>query len=277
MDNIWIYLIGGVILLLFTAFIGFLTRYKRCPSDRILVIYGSVGAGRSARCMHGGAAFVLPILQDYQFLDLRPMSIDIQLNNALSKQNIRVSVPSTFTIGITTDPEKMGGDYYPKYPLGLPLLYACIFWIFGATKAATLAFLVSPVCSILAVAGMFFLGRVMAGSFAGLMAAILLGTSELTIELSNNPNSHASCLAFIVWGIYLLVKWWQGKGSWAGSLLGIVGGFLIGYAGLIRYSEGLLVLPIAVACFSRVSGRQWKDSFPTAAVVGSTRSIQPPS
>jgi flotillin len=107
-DILYMILIGGAVLLLFTAFIGFLTRYKRCPSDRIMVIYGRVGEGRSARCMHGGAAFVLPIVQDYQFLDLRPMSIDIQLNNALSKQNIRVSVPSTFTIGITTDPEKMG-------------------------------------------------------------------------------------------------------------------------------------------------------------------------
>jgi flotillin len=108
MDMTYVYLIGGVALLLFTAFIGFLTRYKRCPSDRVLVVYGRVGEGRSARCMHGGAAFILPIVQDYQFLDLRPMSIDIQLNNALSKQNIRVSVPSTFTIGITTDPDKMG-------------------------------------------------------------------------------------------------------------------------------------------------------------------------
>src|ERR1019366_6255296 len=108
MDLIYVYLVGGVALLFFTALIAFLTRYKRCPSDRVLVIYGRVGEGRSARCMHGGAAFILPIVQDYQFLDLRPMSIDIQLNNALSKQNIRVSVPSTFTIGITTDPDKMG-------------------------------------------------------------------------------------------------------------------------------------------------------------------------
>jgi flotillin len=108
MGILYLVLIGGVVLLFFTAFIGFLTRYKRCPSDRVLVVYGRVGEGRSARCMHGGAAFILPIVQDYQFLDLRPMSIDIQLNNALSKQNIRVSVPSTFTIGITTDPDKMG-------------------------------------------------------------------------------------------------------------------------------------------------------------------------
>src|SRR6201996_343702 len=101
-------LIGGAALLVFMAFLGFLTRYKRCPSDRVLVVYGRVGEGRSARCMHGGAAFIWPVVQDYQFLDLRPMSIDIQLNNALSKQNIRVSVPSTFTIGVTTDADKMG-------------------------------------------------------------------------------------------------------------------------------------------------------------------------
>src|SRR5277367_1368927 len=108
MDILIMGLVGGFVLVIFIGVFAFMTRYKRCPSDRILVIYGRVGEGRSARCMHGGAAFVLPIIQDYQFLDLRPMSIDIQLNNALSKQNIRVSVPSTFTIGITTDPDKMG-------------------------------------------------------------------------------------------------------------------------------------------------------------------------
>jgi len=109
MDSMAIfYMLGGVVALIVITFIALLSRYKRCPSDRVLVVYGRVGAGRSARCMHGGAAFIFPIIQDYQYLDLRPMSIDIQLNNALSKQNIRVSVPSTFTIGITTDQDKMG-------------------------------------------------------------------------------------------------------------------------------------------------------------------------
>jgi flotillin len=109
MENMaWLSLIAGTALLLFLTLIGFLSRYRRCPSDRVLVVYGRVGTGRSARCLHGGAAFVWPVLQDYKYLDLHPMSIDIQLNNALSKQNIRVSVPSTFTIGVTTDPDKMG-------------------------------------------------------------------------------------------------------------------------------------------------------------------------
>jgi len=86
-------------------------RYKRCPSDRILVVYGKVGAGsdgsRSAKCIHGGAAFIWPIIQDYEFLDLTPLSIDIDLKGALSKQNIRVDVPSRFTVGISTEPGVM--------------------------------------------------------------------------------------------------------------------------------------------------------------------------
>jgi flotillin len=102
------YLAAGFVALFLVCFFAFISRYRRCPSDRVLVVYGRVGTGRSARCLHGGAAFVWPVIQDYQYLDLRPMSIDIQLNNALSKQNIRVSVPSTFTIGVTTDADKMG-------------------------------------------------------------------------------------------------------------------------------------------------------------------------
>jgi len=101
-------LIGVVVLVLsvFSLIVGFARRYKRCPSDKILVIYGkwigSAAKGASAKCLHGGAAFILPILQDYQFLDLTPIPIDIKLQGALSQQNIRVNTPSTFTVGIST-------------------------------------------------------------------------------------------------------------------------------------------------------------------------------
>lgn len=88
-------------------FLSLLKRYKRCPSDRILVVYGKVGSNEegslSAKCIHGGAAFIWPIIQDYAFLDLTPISIEVNLTNALSKQNIRVDVPSRFTVGISTE------------------------------------------------------------------------------------------------------------------------------------------------------------------------------
>jgi flotillin len=82
-------------------------RYRRCPSDRILVIYGKVADNRSAHCLHGGGTFVWPLIQDFAYLSLTPMTISIPLQNALSFQNIRINVPSTFTVGISTDPAIM--------------------------------------------------------------------------------------------------------------------------------------------------------------------------
>ncbi|MEE9362521.1 MAG: SPFH domain-containing protein [Cellulophaga sp.] len=96
--------IGFAVFFIFILFVVLIRRYKRCPSDRILVVYGKVSGGKSAKCIHGGAAFILPVIQDYQFLDLTPISIEVNLVNALSKQNIRVNVPSRFTIGISTEP-----------------------------------------------------------------------------------------------------------------------------------------------------------------------------
>ncbi|QTD39056.1 flotillin family protein [Polaribacter batillariae] len=96
--------VGIAILFIFILIIAMIKRYKRCPSDRILVVYGKVGGGESAKCIHGGAAFIFPVIQDYEFLDLTPISIEVNLVNALSKQNIRVNVPSRFTIGISTEP-----------------------------------------------------------------------------------------------------------------------------------------------------------------------------
>lgn len=87
------------------VFLG--SRYRRCPSDRILVKYGKIGGQKSARCYHGGATFVLPVLQDYAYLSLTPLPIDIQLRGALSQQNIRVNTPSTFTVGVSTEPGVM--------------------------------------------------------------------------------------------------------------------------------------------------------------------------
>ncbi|WP_299105959.1 flotillin family protein [uncultured Winogradskyella sp.] len=93
-----------VVLFIVLTLIILIKRYKRCPSDRILVVYGKVGGGQSAKCIHGGAAFIIPVIQDYEFLELTPISIEVNLVNALSKQNIRVNVPSRFTIGVSTEP-----------------------------------------------------------------------------------------------------------------------------------------------------------------------------
>jgi flotillin len=99
---------AAVAAVLFLSFALLLfNRYKRCPSNRILVIFGKVGGGNSARCIHGGAAFIMPLIQDHAFLSLEPIQIEIPLKGALSIENIRVNVPSVFTVAIGTDPEVM--------------------------------------------------------------------------------------------------------------------------------------------------------------------------
>ena len=87
--------------------IFFFSRYQKCPSDRILVVYGKTSRGQSSQCLHGGATFIWPVIQAYEFLDLTPIPIDIPLEGAPTKQNIRVNTPSTFTVGISTDPAVM--------------------------------------------------------------------------------------------------------------------------------------------------------------------------
>ncbi len=87
-------------------------RYKTCPPDKIMIIYGKIrpnpdGTYRSAKCVHGGASFVAPFFQKYTFMDLTPLSISVDLKSALSKQNIRIDVPSIFTVGVSTDPGVM--------------------------------------------------------------------------------------------------------------------------------------------------------------------------
>ena len=101
-----------IVFVVFVTFAAILRRYKRCPSDKILVIYGKTGKNKegsisSARCIHGGASFIWPVFQDWKMLDLTPISIECNLTNALSKQNIRVDVPCRFTVGISTEPEVM--------------------------------------------------------------------------------------------------------------------------------------------------------------------------
>ncbi len=100
------------VILVFSLILIILSRFRRCPSDKIMVIYGKVGqnkdgTARSAKCIHGGAAMVWPVMQDYEYMDLTPMSLSVDLKSALSRQNIRIDVPARFTVAISTEPGTM--------------------------------------------------------------------------------------------------------------------------------------------------------------------------
>ncbi len=108
MDNIFLLAMAAMGAVVFFSFVVLLSkRYKRCPSNRVLVIYGKVRTGDSSRCIHGGAAFIIPLIQDFEYLSLEPIQIEVPLKDALSMENIRVAVPSVFTVAIGTEPDIM--------------------------------------------------------------------------------------------------------------------------------------------------------------------------
>jgi hypothetical protein len=135
------------------------------------------------------------------------------------------------------------GRYFPKYPLGLPLLVAMVIKLAGPGAA----YLISPIAMLLALLGVFLLARLIAGSFAGLLATLIVATSPVTLGLANNPNSHATALCLVTWGFFLLLGYWQRPGFSRAALAGL----LIGLAATVRYSEGTHGLSVLlVACFT---------------------------
>src|SRR3984957_7134005 len=95
------------LLLIFSTLYFLAKLYRRCPSNKILVVYGRVGGSKTVQCYHDGGTFVWPLIQGSAFLDLTPRTIHIPLKGALSHQNIRINVPSTFTVAIGLIPEIM--------------------------------------------------------------------------------------------------------------------------------------------------------------------------
>ena len=106
MDGVFALIVTAALILV-AIFVFVANQYKRCPSNKIIVVYGKTGGERTAKCVHGGGTFIIPLIQDYGVLSLEPMTTDIDLKGALSKGNIRVAVPSTFTFGISTEPTIM--------------------------------------------------------------------------------------------------------------------------------------------------------------------------
>jgi hypothetical protein len=142
--------------------------------------------------------------------------------------------------------------YYPKYPIGLPALYAVALWIGGERWGLELAYLISPLAMTLSVAATFLLVRLVAGSFWAFCGAAVYASSTVVMSLTTNPNSHATAVCAAAWGMYLLLRWWQTGTVWRA----VCAGLLLGYTCTIRYTEGLLGLPLLLVVL--LSARWWQ-------------------
>lgn len=135
------------------------------------------------------------------------------------------------------------GTYYPKYPIGLPAIYA----VAKAIGGVKLVFLVNPIAMTLALLGVFALVRRLVGSFYGVLGMLVMACNPVTLGLTNNPNSHATAIFCVTWGIVLLIAWWQEpKAGWRSWARAVGSGFLLGMSVTIRYTEGLLLLPMGL-------------------------------
>jgi hypothetical protein len=153
--------------------------------------------------------------------------------------------------------------YYPKYPAGLPLIYAICLWIGGGKLGPVLVYWVSPLAMAIAVWMTFWLGRRLAGSIAGLVAMLLFATSPATLALTTNPNSHATAVCFVVSGMFFLLQWCRRGKAWRAFSAGL----LLGCAVTVRYSEGTLLLAMAVAAVMKLMEDR-RSALPQAAMLG---------
>lgn len=142
--------------------------------------------------------------------------------------------------------------FYPKYPLGLPALYAACIYLLGEDRGTVAAHMISPVSTVLAVLGTYLLARPYVGGFGAILTSLLVACSSVTLSLANNPNSHASTLAFTTLGMAMVLSWWRQGGWWRAALAGL----LCGYALTIRYTEGLLLLPMVFVFLDRWFSRR---------------------
>jgi 4-amino-4-deoxy-L-arabinose transferase-like glycosyltransferase len=210
-------------------FYSLLTYWAPAPSRPGIDENGYLVGGRNF-ALHGTTGFKPS--DDYQFIGAMWVRTDAgEIHPGFAK-------PAFLNRWLTV--KTKDGWYYPKYPAGTSVLNAIAIWIGGPSHGREWAFLVSPICTTLSVLGLFLLTRAIAGSFYGLLAMILLGCGFTTLELANEPNSHAPSLFFAVWGMYLLVRWWQSGSSWRG----LAAGLLLGCAVTIRYTEALLLFPL---------------------------------
>jgi hypothetical protein len=149
------------------------------------------------------------------------------------------------------------GSYYGKYPLGYPYLCALAYKLGGPSAV----FLVNPILAALAVLGTFFLGRAMMSAFAGTLAAILLATNPLHAYFGLSSLSHSGSICFAVCGMFFLWRWTEsgGKGN------ALLAGALSAYASTVRYTDGLLLLPIVgMVCWRFFAKETPADQRPVA-------------
>ncbi len=69
------------------------------------MIFGRTGPGGGLKIIHGGAAFVVPLLQSYAYLSLEPIDVELSLSSQTGDKRLGFPLPQKFTVAISTAPD----------------------------------------------------------------------------------------------------------------------------------------------------------------------------
>jgi flotillin len=105
-------------IIVFCLIVFFTQRFTRCPSNRVLVIYGKVADGKPAQCLHGGATMVWPVIQDYDYLSLEPIAVEVRIDDAVAHDRSRLTVTANYVVAIGTDEQSL--QHAAARLLGMP-------------------------------------------------------------------------------------------------------------------------------------------------------------
>jgi flotillin len=101
-DSLWALVATPLMVLMVVAVLGLLgrallKRYVKVPPEKALIIYG----GGKTRVVSGGAKLVIPVKEDFYFLDLRAFQFDVHLQNVPNKDSVPVNIKASVTCKIS--------------------------------------------------------------------------------------------------------------------------------------------------------------------------------
>ncbi len=136
---------------------------------------------------------------------------------------------------VETAPGRVTSKYAPGYPVLLAVAYRL-----GGDKGM---FVVSPIMGGLALVGAWLLFRLWLKPFGAVLSLLTLALLPEYTFYSAYLLTHATSLCLTVWGMYFLWRWLaRPVPGW-----GLAAGAALGASVVVRPTDALLVLPMAVA------------------------------
>ena len=131
--------------------------------------------------------------------------------------------------------ETAPGVYYAKHPPGTAVLLALGYAVGGPDGPPV----VNVMLGVLALVGVYLLGRELSSPLGGAVAAGMLAVHPLFVLYAVRPMSHVADVCFSAWAMWALWRWYRHGGKACAATLAL----LVAAAVCVRYTNVVLLLP----------------------------------